>query len=283
MIDSKKNKSRPELLISLDARSKYLRRLVVEGMVGGGQGHLGSSLSLIEIIRVLYDTILRFDPANPNFPDRDRCILSKGHGCLALYAMLVDKGFISREELANFCHPGGMLGGHPEFGKIPGVEFSTGALGHGLSVGVGMALSARIQKRDSRIFIILGDGEINEGSVWEAALTAGKYKLENLIILIDHNKMQSYGATDYVLPLGPLVDKWQSFGFSVQEANGHDVHELQCSLSKLSNLDGKPTAIICHTVKGKGIHFAEDNNDWHHKNNLSVEIVQSLYDALEDF
>ena len=281
MIDSKKNKSRPELLISLDARSKYLRRLVVEGMVGGGQGHLGSSLSLIEIIRVLYDTILRFDPANPNFPDRDRCILSKGHGCLALYAMLVDKGFISREELANFCRPGGMLGGHPEFGKIPGVEFSTGALGHGLSVGVGMALSARIQKRDSRIFIILGDGEINEGSVWEAALTAGKYKLENLIILIDHNKMQSYGATDYVLPLDPLVDKWQSFGFSVQEVNGHDVHELQCLLSQLSNLDGKPTAIICHTVKGKGIRFAEDSNEWHHKNNLSVDVVQSLYDALE--
>lgn len=283
MIDSEIDKSRPELLIPLDARSKYLRRLVVEGVVGGGQGHLASSLSLIEIVRVLYDTILRFDPANQNLPDRDRCILSKGHGCLALYAILVDKGFISREELANFCRPGGMLGGHPEFGKIPGVEFSTGALGHGLSVGVGMALSARIQKRDSRIFVILGDGEINEGSVWEAALTAGKYKLENLIILIDHNKMQSYGATDYVLPLNPLADKWESFGFSVQEANGHDVHELQCSLSKLSNLDGKPTAIICHTVKGKGIHFAEDNNDWHHKNNLSVEIVQSLYDALEDF
>ena len=283
MIDSKIDKSRPELLISLDARSKYLRRLVVEGVVGGGQGHLASSLSLIEIVRVLYDTILRFDPANPNLPDRDRCILSKGHGCLALYAILVDKGFISREELANFCRPGGMLGGHPEFGKIPGVEFSTGALGHGLSVGVGMALSARIQKRDSRIFVILGDGEINEGSVWEAALTAGKYKLENLIILIDHNKMQSYGATDYVLPLNPLADKWESFGFSVQEVNGHDVDELQCLLSKLFNLDGKPMAIICHTVKGKGIHFAEDNNDWHHKNNLSVEIVQSLYDALEDF
>jgi transketolase len=280
MANSLKNNHRPEETIELDRRSKDLRRLVVEALEGGERGHIGSSLSLIEILRVLYDDVLKVRPEEPDWPERDRCVLSKGHGCLALYALLVDKGFFPRAELSNFCRSGAMLGGHPEHGKIPGVEFSTGALGHGLSVGVGMALSARIQNRASRIFVIMGDGEINEGSVWEAALSAGKHRLENLVIFVDYNKLQSYGATSYVQPLDPLADKWESFGFSTVEVNGHDVEELRAVLSDLPKTTGKPTAVICHTIKGKGIPFAEGKAEWHHKSNLPKDVIKSLYDAL---
>jgi transketolase len=282
MKNSKKKNIRPEELIVLDKRSKYLRRLVVEALDGGKRGHIGASFSLIEILRVLYDDILNVQPENPEWSERDRCVLSKGHGCLALYALLADKGFFSRSELASFCLPGAMLGGHPEFPKIPGVEFSTGSLGHGLSVGVGMALSARIQKRDSRIFVIMGDGEINEGSVWEAALSAGKHDLENLVVLIDYNKMQSYGTTDCVLPLEPIADKWQSFGFSVTEVNGHNIQNLRDALGELPLATKKPTAVVCHTVKGKGIPFVEGRPEWHHKSNLSEDVIQSLNRALKE-
>src|ERR1700680_3557927 len=179
----------------LDERSKSLRCLVVRGLEGGGRGHIGSSMSLIEIMRVLYDDVLRYRPKEPHWRDRDRMILSKGHGCLALYVVLADKGFIPLETLDTFCHRDSILGGHPEAGKIPGVEASTGALGHGLSVGVGMALAARMEKRDSRVVVVMGDGEINEGSVWEAALCAGKHGLSNLTAVIDYNKIQSAGPT----------------------------------------------------------------------------------------
>ena len=195
----------------LDERSKALRRRVVRALDGGGRGHVGSSMSPIEILRVLYDDVLRFRPSEPKWPDRDRMILSKGHGCLALYVMLVDKGFISADTLDTFCRRDSILGGHPEAGKIPGVEASTGALGHGLSVGLGMALAVRAQKRDSRVFVVMGDGEINEGSVWEAAMCAGKHKVANLTALIDYNKIQSAGPTRDIQDLEPLADKWRAF------------------------------------------------------------------------
>src|SRR5437879_3878963 len=179
----------------LDDRSKYLRRLVVRALQGGERGHVGSSMSLVEIMRVLYDDILRYRPNEPKWPQRDRMILSKGHGCLALYAMLADKGFIGADSLETFCRRDSILGGHPEAGKVPGVEASTGALGHGLSVGLGMAAPVRAQKRDSRVFVVMGDGEINEGSVWEAAMCAGKHRVSHLTAIIDYNKIQSAGPT----------------------------------------------------------------------------------------
>jgi transketolase len=265
----------------LDTRSLELRRLVVTALEGGERGHIGSTLSLIEILRVLYDDVLAFRPDEPRWADRDRCILSKGHGCIALYAILADKGFFPKEELATFCHPTSRMGGHPEFGKLPGVEFSTGALGHGLSVGIGMALAARMQKRDSRVFVITGDGEINEGSVWEAALSAGKHQLSNLTVLVDYNKLQSYGPTDVVQPLEPLADKWTSFGFDAIEVNGHDVAELRKILSSVPRNQSKPTAIICHTTKGKGISYAEGVAEWHHKSKLGPEEIGKLYTELE--
>ena len=268
------------LTTALDERSRALRWMVVDAMVAAGRGHLGPALSLIEILRVLYDEVLRVRPSEPLWPDRDRCILSKGHGCLALYALLADKGFFPVAELATFCATDSRLGGHPEHGLIPGVEASTGALGHGLSIGVGMALAQRMKGRVSRVFVVLGDGELNEGSVWEAAMAAGKHRLANLTAIVDYNKLQSYGPTSLVQDLEPLADKWRSFGFAVAEANGHDLADLRGAFACLPLDREKPSAIICHTVKGKGVPLAENNPDWHHKNKLKDLEMEAIRTAL---
>jgi len=265
----------------LDNRSRFLRRQCIRTLEGGGRGHLGSTLSLIEILRVLYDDILDVRPNDPDWPERDRCILSKGHGCIALYAMLADKGFFDESHLDTFCRQSSILGGHPERHKVPGVEASTGALGHGLSIGVGMALAARLQKRKSRVFVVTGDGEINEGSIWEAAMNAGKHRLSNLTVLVDYNKLQSYGPTAEVQDLEPLVDKWRSFGFSAEDVDGHDVPALRKIMSCLPFSEDRPSAIICHTVKSKGIPFAENDPAWHHKSRIPPEQISEIYAALE--
>jgi transketolase len=267
--------------IPLDARSRFLRGLVVRALAGGGRGHVGSSLSLIEIMRVLYDDILKYRASEPEWRDRDRCILSKGHGCLAQYAVLADKGFFPVELLDGFCRFDSILGGHPEAGKVPGIEASTGALGHGLPIGVGRALALRMSRIDSRVFVVTGDGEIDEGSCWEAALSASKHRLGNLTLLIDYNKIQSAGTTAEILDLEPLADKWRSFGFATSEVNGHDVAALRQVLNAVPLETGRPSAIICHTVKGKGIPFAEDDANWHHKSSLKADVVAKMYSALE--
>jgi transketolase len=265
----------------LDERSKYLRKLVVRALEGGERGHVGSSMSLIEIVRVLYDDILRYRPSEPEWRDRDRMVLSKGHGCIALYVMLADKGFFPLETLDTFCRRDSILGGHPEAGKVPGVEASTGALGHGLSIGVGIALATRMQKRDSRVIVVLGDGEINEGSVWEAAMCAGKHRLSNLTAVIDYNKIQSAGPTREIQDLEPLADKWRAFNFATVEVDGHDVEALREVFRRLPMAQDRPTAIICHTTKGKGIGFAENDANWHHKSKINKDVVAKLYGALE--
>lgn len=265
---------------ALDARSLALRKLVVRAMVAARRGHPGPALSLIEIMRVLYDHILRVRPDAPSWPGRDRCILSKGHGCLAWYAVLADKGFFPLEELDTFCSYDSRLGGHPEFGSLPGVEASTGALGHGLSIGLGLALAARMQKADWRTFVVMGDGELDEGSVWEAAMAAGKHGLDNLLAIVDHNKLQSYGPVSEVQDLSPLADKWRSFGFGVREVDGHDVAALRGALEAAPFVAGKPSVLICHTVKGRGIPEAEHNPAWHHKNALTEAELASITQAL---
>lgn len=267
----------------LDERSKALRRLVLRGLAGGQRGHLGSSMSLIELLRVLYDDVLQFHPDEPRWVERDRLILSKGHGCLGLYALLADQGFFPVAELDRFCHSDSFLGGHPEYGKVPGVEASTGALGHGLSIGVGMALAARIALRDHRVVVITGDGEINEGSNWEAALSAAKHRLGNLILLVDYNKLQSYGLTQEVADLEPLTAKWAAFGFHTQEVNGHSIPALRNALRQAWAMDSQPSCIICHTVKGKGFPFAEYHPDWHHKSRIDEAQIQALQAALEAY
>ena len=189
----------------MDQRSKKLRKTVVDIIAVERRGHFGPAMSSIEILRVLFDNFLQFRPSEPEWDDRDRFILSKGHGCLSLYSILEDKGFFSKEELLTFCKPDSPFGGHPDRGKVLGVEASTGALGHGLPIGVGMALAATIKQKSYRVVVLTGDGELNEGSVWEAALSAAKHKLSNLTVMIDYNKFQSYGQTSEVLDLEPLA------------------------------------------------------------------------------
>lgn len=265
----------------MDQRSRHLRRLVIDALEGGGRGHIGSSMSLVEMLRVLYDDVLRVRPDDPDWPERDRCILSKGHGCLTLYALLADRGFFPVEELRRQCTPGAMLGGHPERAHIPGVEASTGSLGHGVSIGVGLALAARMRRRPSRVFVITGDGELDEGSNWEAAMSAAKHRLDNLFVLVDYNKLQSSGLVKDVLDLEPLADKWRAFGWAVREVDGHDVGALQAALSDLPFAAGQPGVLICHTVKGKGLDFAEHNPSWHHKAKVGPADVANMREALE--
>lgn len=267
-------------MTALDKRSRHLRSLIVEALEGGRRGHLGSSLSLVEIVRVLYDDVLRQRPTQPDWSGRDRFILSKGHGCLAQYALLAEHGYFPRAELKRFCHRDTFLGGHPERGKVPGVEASTGALGHGLSIGLGMALAARIQKRDTRVFVAMGDGEINEGSVWEAALSAGKHGVSALTAIVDYNKLQSYGAVTEVQPLEPLTDKWRAFGFAVREVDGHDITALRDAFAAPLATD-RPGCVICHTIKGKGVSFAEGQASWHHKSKIDPEQIARMYAELE--
>ncbi len=265
----------------MDQRSRYLRQLVIDALEGGGRGHIGSSMSLVEIFRVLYDDVLRVRPDDPDWPERDRCILSKGHGCLTWYAVLADKGFFPLDELRRQCAPGAMLGGHPERAHVPGVEASTGSLGHGVSIGVGLALAARMRRRSSRVFVVTGDGELDEGSNWEAAMSAAKHQLDNLFVLVDYNKLQSSGLVRDVLDLEPLMDKWRAFGWAAREVDGHDVDVLRAALTDTPFAVGKPGVLVCHTVKGKGLDFAEHNASWHHKAKIGAAEVAQMREALE--
>ena len=266
----------------LDKQSKYIRKVVLDMLAQAGRGHLASAFSITEILLVLYNHILKYRPNNPEWPNRDRFILSKGQGCLSYYAILAEKGFFPKEKLTSFCQAETFLGGHPEH-AIPGVEISTGSLGHGLAVGIGMALAAKRDRKCHRVFVLIGDGESNEGSVWEAALYAAKHHLDNLIVLVDYNKMQSWGATKEIVDLEPFADKWLSFGFAVRETDGHDKRQIYSQLKRLPFKKNKPGLLICHTVKGKGIKMTENNPEWHHRRDLSGEIMQNLYQGLEDY
>ena len=266
--------------VPMDGRSIELRRTIIKVLEKSQRGHLGAALSLVEILRVLYDDILRYDPRDPCWSERDRFILSKGHGCLALYVLLAEKGFFPESELWKFCKLDGILGGHPEHPKVPGVEASTGSLGHGLSIGLGFALSAKHDKAINRVFVVIGDGESDEGAIWEAAMCAGKHRLDNLTVVIDYNKQQSYASTSEVLDLEPYADKWRAFRFDVAEVNGHDIRALRSVFSALPLKPNKPSAIICHTVKGKGIDFVEGNLKWHHKSRINSKEIQACLDSL---
>jgi transketolase len=266
---------------ALDERGRQQRTEILRALEQCGRGHIGGAFSALEIVRVLYDDILRVDPQNPDWPERDRFIFSKGHSCLALYLLLAEKGFFPVEELGRTSAFGAMLGGHPEAEKIPGVEASTGSLGHGLSIGVGCALAARIDHQPWRTFVLVGDGESNEGSVWEAALSAGKFGLTILTVLIDYNKFFSYNHASEIQNLEPMADKWHSFGFGVREVDGHDVDALRATLQDIPVEPGKPSAIVCHTVKGKGLRATENNADWHHKARTSPEEFAELFAELE--
>lgn len=276
----------------LDQRSINLRKRVLDTVSVVRRGHVGSAFSSIDIARVLYDHFLRFNPKNPEWKERDRFVFSKGHGCLSLYTLLSDKGFFPQKDLETFCKFGSKFGGHPQYGKVPGVEASTGSLGHGLSLSLGMALALKIKnhppaggpkiKNPARVFVLLSDGECNEGSTWEAALSVAKHRLDNLVILIDYNKMQSYGKTYEVLNLEPFRYKWESFGFNVTEVNGHDAQELKSTIKRILNNGKSMQVVICHTIKGKGVPFIEQNPSWHHKHAITDEEMERLYKELRE-
>lgn len=225
--------------------------------------HIGSILSVADTIAVLYSDILNVDPKNPKMDTRDRIILSKGHAGAAIYAALAEKGFFPVEELKTHYADGSRLSGHVSHKGIPGVEFSTGSLGHGLSVGVGMALAAKKDKKDHRVFVVLGDGECNEGSVWEAAMFANHFELDNLVVIVDHNKMASLDFCENSMKISPFKEKWEAFGWHVYDIDGHNHDELRNTLS--SKEHKKPVCIIANTIKGKDISFMENDILWHYR------------------
>ncbi len=238
--------------------------------------HLGSALSCADILAAAYWGVLRIDPEAPTDPDRDRFILSKGHAASALFAALALRGFFPMEALSAYASPGCPLEEHPTPKSAPGVEAATGSLGHGLPIGAGMALAGRVAKRPTRVFVLMSDGEQNEGSVWEAAMFVGGQKLTNLCAVIDFNRWQATGRSCEVLALEPLADKWRAFGWSVLEVDGHDVGALARSMSGLPDPSGKPLAIVAHTVKGKGVSFMEDDNNWHYRIPNEDELARAL-------
>lgn len=251
--------------VDLQNKARELRKIIFESICQCGGGHIAGSLSIVEILTVLYYGVLKVDAKNPKDSARDRFILSKGHAGIALYAILADKGFFPKSELNKFGRKGGILGGHPDMHKVPGIEASTGSLGHGFPFGIGIALSGKLYKKGYRVFVLLGDGECQEGSVWEAAMFAPQHKLDNLIAIIDYNKIQAMDRLDNIVTLNPLADKWQAFGWEVREVDGHNLRALRETLESAPFKKGKPSLIIAHTVKGKGISFMENTPIWHYR------------------
>ena len=227
--------------------------------------HIGTAFSTVDLLTMLYWSVLRVDPTRPDWPERDRFILSKGHGCAALYAVLAHKEFFPSDWLDTFYLNGSHLMGHATHTGVPGVEVSTGSLGHGLSLACGMALVGKRSNAGHRVFAMLSDGECDEGSTWEAALFAGHHSLDNLVVIVDYNKIQSLGRVEEVLDLHPLGAKWASFNWAVREINGHDFEEIEAACTSLPFEPGKPSCIIAHTVKGKGVQFMEDKLLWHYR------------------
>ena len=249
-------------LIALAGR---IRRHTINMINDARSSHIGSCLSEADLLAALYGKILNLDPGRPDWPERDRLILSKGHACAALYAALAERGFFPPERLKSFYHDGAQLAGHATHHSAPGIEVSTGSLGHGLPLACGMALIGKREESKSRVFALLSDGECDEGSTWEAALFAAHHRLDNLIAIIDYNKIQSLGTVGEVLDLEPLADKWRSFGWATTEIDGHDFAQIVPVLTDLPHQPGKPTCIIAHTVKGKGVSFMENNLLWHYR------------------
>jgi transketolase len=257
--------NREQTIKDVEQMSKRMRKHVLDMALSAGasSSHFGGGLSIIEITATLYGAIMRLDRNNPEWSERDRFILSKGHGVLGYYTALAEAGFIPLEDLKAFEKTESYLFGHPVINREKGIEFSNGSLGMGLSLGIGVALAGRLRNRKYKVYVLMGDGECNEGSVWEAAMAASQFKLNNLVAIIDRNNFQQTGANSDIMSVGDLAAKWASFGWDVTEVDGHNVGELYDSLGKVS-ASGRPAAIIAHTVKGKGFSFSENDNAWHH-------------------
>lgn len=247
----------------LAATARRVRLRVLDMFVASGRGHYGGCFSVTEILVTLYGKILRVDPARPSWPDRDRLILSKGHTNAMLCAVLGRYGFFDEAELATYAKTDSRFGMHTDMHAVPGCDMTTGSLGHGLPAGVGMALAGRADRKDYRVYVVLGDGECDEGSVWEAAMAASHHKLENLTAIVDRNQLSLDGPTEEILALEPLAEKWRSFGWQAIEVDGHDVRQLHDALRQAQETRGRPTAVVARTIKGKGVSFMEGNPSYH--------------------
>ncbi len=242
-----------------------IRRHVVQMAARGKTSHVGSALSCVDLLTALYFRVMNIHPARWQAEDCDRFILSKGHGVMAWFATLAERGFFDPAMLAEYCVDGGRLGEHPEAGTVPGITVTTGSLGHGLSIGLGIAMAKRMKQSPSKVFVILSDGECNEGSIWEAAMYAAHQRAENLVVLVDDNQMQAMGKSFTINAVEPLGEKWKAFGWAVKEINGHRMEEILETCAQFPLEPGKPTAIIAHTLLGKGVSYMEDRILWHYQ------------------
>ncbi|MGW8300798.1 MAG: transketolase [Desulfobacterales bacterium] len=270
--------------LKLEKTAVQIRKNVLRLMKAGRMGHIGGALSVVDILTVLYFKILRVDPLNPKWPQRDRFVLSAGHKCLALYATLARKGFFDSAILDTYGSLCSRLGGHPDMYKVPGVETNTGALGHGLSIGGGMAMGLKMDKLDARVYVIMGDGELAEGSNWEAAAAASHHKLDNLLVFVDRNHLQISGPTVDVMNYEPLDKRWQAFGWCARQIDGHDLQQIVENATDLPFEKGKPSVIIADTVKSKGLSFAENRADFHYwkATDEDLEIAERELDEIEE-
>lgn len=264
----------------LKSKALKIRRNIVNMIYLASSGHPGGALSITDVLTVLYFTEMNVDPLNPKDENRDRFVLSKGHASAALYATLAERGFIKTEDLVGFRKLDSNLQGHPDMNKIPGVDMTTGSLGQGLSTANGMAIAGKLDNKNYRVYCVLGDGEIEEGQVWEAAMSASHYKLDNLCIVVDNNNLQIDGTVDKVMSPYPIAEKFESFGFNVIEIDGHDYKQIIEAFESAKKVTGKPTAIIAKTIKGKGVSFMENQASWHGKAPNEQELAQAMQDLI---
>ncbi|MDD2680164.1 MAG: transketolase [Candidatus Omnitrophica bacterium] len=259
----------------LEVKAKLIRRLIIQMIAKAGSGHPGGSLSATDLITVLFFSVLKYDPKNPKWPERDRFHMSKGHCCPLWYALLAEAGYFPKDKLMTLRQLGSLLQGHPDK-RTPGVEVSSGSLGQGLSVALGMSLAAKVDKKDYRIYVLLGDGEIQEGNIWEAAMAASHYKCSNICAILDYNGFQIDGAVKDIMSLEPLADKWKAFGWHTITINGHDIQQILDAYAEAKTIKDKPVIIIARTVKGKGVSFMENTVDFHGRAPTKDETEKAL-------
>jgi len=262
--------------------ARDVRLTVLRMIYEAGSGHPGGSLSAVEIISTLYFDKMRVDPKNPDWGDRDRFVVSKGHCAPTLYAVLAEKGFFPKTELNTFRRINSNLQGHPDMLKTPGVDMSTGSLGHGVSVGIGMALGGRLSQKNFYAYVLVGCGELNEGQIWEAAMAAVKYRLDHLIVFLDYNRYQLDGGTDEIMPLRDVGARWKSFGWKAIEINGHEPEEISDAIDEVKKVGGSPAIIIAHTTKGKGVSFMENTHVWHGRKISKEEYEKAVSELTEE-
>ena len=260
----------------LEQMAVVIRCDIIDMICTAAAGHPGGSLSAADVVTALYFRVMRIDPQNPDWPDRDRFILSKGHACPVWYAALAERGYFDKSHLKTLRQMGSILQGHPDMRKTPGIDMTAGSLGHGLSAGLGMALSGKLQQKDYHVFVIIGDGESQEGSIWEASMAAPNFKLDNLTAILDYNHLQNDYSVDDIMPIHPAVDKWQAFGWHVIDIDGHDMAQVVSALEEAKSHQDTPTMIVANTVKGKGVSYMENVCEWHGKAPCQEEADQAL-------